>query len=114
MQTRTPRRVFAVRALLAATFLWLSLGAVAQDTPGDKRLSVTAQGSAAAREAGATTLWREDFSDGQDYGGVVVMTSCVMGMLLMAGAPWGRFLLLFVLVDGWALVMGTLAGSFYV
>ncbi|KJZ11289.1 MULTISPECIES: putative lipid II flippase FtsW [Halomonas] len=33
-----------------------------------------------------------------DYGGVVVMTSCVMGMLLMAGAPWGRFLLLFVLV----------------
>ncbi|GEN22571.1 putative lipid II flippase FtsW [Halomonas cupida] len=33
-----------------------------------------------------------------DYGGVVVMTSCVMGMLLMAGAPWGRFLLLFVMV----------------
>ncbi|ALM52143.1 putative lipid II flippase FtsW [Halomonas huangheensis] len=33
-----------------------------------------------------------------DYGGVVVMTGCVMGMLLMAGAPWGRFLLLFLLV----------------
>lgn len=33
-----------------------------------------------------------------DYGGVVVMTGCVMGMLLMAGAPWGRFLLLFVMV----------------
>ncbi|MDT8896350.1 putative lipid II flippase FtsW [Halomonas sp. I1] len=29
-----------------------------------------------------------------DYGAVVVMTGCVMGMLLMAGAPWGRFLLL--------------------
>ncbi|GED22195.1 putative lipid II flippase FtsW [Halomonas halmophila] len=33
-----------------------------------------------------------------DYGAVVVMTGCVMGMLLMAGAPWGRFLLLMVLV----------------
>ncbi|MBB3191606.1 putative lipid II flippase FtsW [Halomonas cerina] len=33
-----------------------------------------------------------------DYGAVVVMTACVMGMLLMAGAPWGRFLLLMLLV----------------
>ncbi|NWN82329.1 MAG: putative lipid II flippase FtsW [Halomonas sp.] len=33
-----------------------------------------------------------------DYGAVVVMTGCVMGMLLMAGAPWGRFLILAVLV----------------
>ncbi|MDN3522349.1 putative lipid II flippase FtsW [Halomonas ramblicola] len=33
-----------------------------------------------------------------DYGAVVVMTGCVMGMLLMAGAPWGRFLLLALLV----------------
>ncbi|UYG08878.1 putative lipid II flippase FtsW [Halomonas sp. M4R1S46] len=33
-----------------------------------------------------------------DYGAVVVMTGCVMGMLLMAGAPWGRFLLLMLLV----------------
>ncbi|MDL4862588.1 putative lipid II flippase FtsW [Halomonas elongata] len=33
-----------------------------------------------------------------DYGAVVVMTGCVMGMLLMAGAPWGRFLLLMGLV----------------
>ncbi|MDR5868360.1 putative lipid II flippase FtsW [Halomonas koreensis] len=33
-----------------------------------------------------------------DYGAVVVMTGCVMGMLLMAGAPWGRFLLLMALV----------------
>jgi cell division protein FtsW len=32
-----------------------------------------------------------------DYGAVVVMTGCVMGMLLMAGAPWGRFLLLALL-----------------
>ena len=31
-----------------------------------------------------------------DYGAVVVMTGCVMGMLLMAGAPWGRFILLFI------------------
>ncbi|QTF94052.1 putative lipid II flippase FtsW, partial [Halomonas sp. BM-2019] len=29
-----------------------------------------------------------------DYGAAVVMTACVMGMLLMAGAPWGRFVLL--------------------
>ncbi|PMR76898.1 putative lipid II flippase FtsW [Billgrantia endophytica] len=29
-----------------------------------------------------------------DYGAVVVMTGCVMGMLLMAGAPWGRFVLI--------------------
>ena len=29
-----------------------------------------------------------------DYGAAVVMTGCVMGMLLMAGAPWGRFVLL--------------------
>ncbi len=35
-----------------------------------------------------------------DYGAVVVMTGCVMGMLLMAGAPWGRFLLLALLVAG--------------
>ena len=33
-----------------------------------------------------------------DYGAVVVLTGCVMGMLLMAGAPWGRFLLLALLV----------------
>ncbi|RAH37091.1 putative lipid II flippase FtsW [Halomonas sp. SL1] len=33
-----------------------------------------------------------------DYGAVVVMTGCVMGMLLMAGAPWIRFLLLMALV----------------
>ncbi|GHE22539.1 putative lipid II flippase FtsW [Halomonas urumqiensis] len=33
-----------------------------------------------------------------DYGAVVVMAACVMGMLLMAGAPWGRFLLLIVVV----------------
>ncbi|HSH57541.1 MAG TPA: putative lipid II flippase FtsW [Halomonas sp.] len=33
-----------------------------------------------------------------DYGAVVVMTGCVMGMLLMAGAPWGRFLFLALLV----------------
>ncbi|QEM81346.1 putative lipid II flippase FtsW [Halomonas binhaiensis] len=31
-----------------------------------------------------------------DYGAVVVMTGCVMGMLLMSGAPWGRFILLFI------------------
>ncbi|MCE9683234.1 putative lipid II flippase FtsW [Halomonas alkalisoli] len=29
-----------------------------------------------------------------DYGAVVVMTGCVMGMLLMAGAPWVRFVLI--------------------
>ncbi|WP_111414248.1 putative lipid II flippase FtsW [Billgrantia lactosivorans] len=29
-----------------------------------------------------------------DYGATVVMTSCVMGMLLLAGAPWGRFVLI--------------------
>ncbi|TFH88092.1 putative lipid II flippase FtsW [Billgrantia azerbaijanica] len=29
-----------------------------------------------------------------DYGAVVVMTGCAMGMLLMAGAPWGRFVLI--------------------
>ncbi|MDN3555635.1 putative lipid II flippase FtsW [Halomonas maura] len=40
-----------------------------------------------------------------DYGAVVVMTGCVMGMLLMAGAPWGRFLLLMVLVAA----LGTIA-----
>ncbi|MDI5936241.1 putative lipid II flippase FtsW [Halomonas kalidii] len=33
-----------------------------------------------------------------DYGAVVVMTGCVMGMLLLAGAPWGRFVLLLGLV----------------
>lgn len=33
-----------------------------------------------------------------DYGAVVVSTACVMGMLLMAGAPVGRFLVLMVLV----------------
>lgn len=33
-----------------------------------------------------------------DYGAVVVMTACAMGMLLMAGAPLWRFLLLLVLV----------------
>jgi len=29
-----------------------------------------------------------------DYGAVVVMTGCAMGMLLMAGAPWVRFVLI--------------------
>ncbi|MGO2133301.1 MAG: putative lipid II flippase FtsW [Halomonas sp.] len=33
-----------------------------------------------------------------DYGAVVVSTACVMGMLLMAGAPVGRFLVLMALV----------------
>ncbi|WP_168014291.1 putative lipid II flippase FtsW [Halomonas salinarum] len=33
-----------------------------------------------------------------DYGSVVVMTGCVMGMLLMAGAPMWRFLLLLLLL----------------
>ncbi|WP_192036606.1 putative lipid II flippase FtsW [Halomonas sp. YLGW01] len=33
-----------------------------------------------------------------DYGSVVVMTGCVMGMLLMAGAPIWRFLLLLALL----------------
>ena len=46
------RSKFAAWAFLVAGLLMLSLDAVAQDTPGDKRLSVTAQGSAAAREAG--------------------------------------------------------------
>ena len=40
-----------------------------------------------------------------DYGAVVVMTGCVMGMLLMAGAPWGRFLLLALLVAAGALML---------
>jgi cell division protein FtsW len=40
-----------------------------------------------------------------DYGAVVVMTACVMGMLLMAGAPWGRFVLLLVLVASGALLL---------
>jgi cell division protein FtsW len=40
-----------------------------------------------------------------DYGAVVVMTACVMGMLLMAGAPWGRFALLLVLVAGGGLLL---------
>lgn len=40
-----------------------------------------------------------------DYGAVVVMTGCVMGMLLMAGAPWGRFVLLLVLVAGGAVLL---------
>jgi cell division protein FtsW len=35
-----------------------------------------------------------------DYGAVVVMAGCVMGMLLMAGAPWGRFVLLLAVVAG--------------
>ncbi|MBA2778763.1 putative lipid II flippase FtsW [Billgrantia kenyensis] len=26
-----------------------------------------------------------------DYGAIVVMTGCMMGMMLLAGAPWGRF-----------------------
>lgn len=33
-----------------------------------------------------------------DYGAVVVSTACVMGMLLMAGAPAGRFIILLLLV----------------
>ncbi|HSH48409.1 MAG TPA: putative lipid II flippase FtsW [Halomonas sp.] len=33
-----------------------------------------------------------------DYGAVVVSTACVMGMLLMAGAPAGRFVVLTLLV----------------
>ena len=31
-----------------------------------------------------------------DYGAVVVMTGCMMGMLLLAGAPWGRFAFILV------------------
>ncbi|WP_104201806.1 putative lipid II flippase FtsW [Billgrantia saliphila] len=31
-----------------------------------------------------------------DYGAVVVMMGCAMGMLLLAGAPWGRFVLILV------------------
>lgn len=31
-----------------------------------------------------------------DYGAVVVMTGCVMGMLLLAGAPWGRFVFILI------------------
>ena len=33
-----------------------------------------------------------------DYGAVVVMAGCMMGMLLLAGAPWGRFALILGLV----------------
>jgi len=33
-----------------------------------------------------------------DYGAVVVMTGAIMGMLLMAGVPWGRFVVLLLLV----------------
>lgn len=33
-----------------------------------------------------------------DYGAAAVMVACVMGMLLMAGAPWTRFLPLLVVV----------------
>lgn len=33
-----------------------------------------------------------------DYGALVVMAGCVMGMLLLAGAPLGRFIFLLVLV----------------
>lgn len=40
-----------------------------------------------------------------DYGAVVVMTGCVMGMLLMAGAPLGRFVML---------MLGVVALGFYV
>ncbi|GGX81618.1 putative lipid II flippase FtsW [Litchfieldella qijiaojingensis] len=40
-----------------------------------------------------------------DYGAVVVMTGCVMGMLLMAGAPLGRFVML---------MAGVVALGFYV
>ncbi|MFC3283611.1 putative lipid II flippase FtsW [Litchfieldella rifensis] len=40
-----------------------------------------------------------------DYGAVVVMTGCVMGMLLMAGAPIGRFVLL---------MAGVVALGFYI
>ncbi|WP_081645779.1 putative lipid II flippase FtsW [Litchfieldella anticariensis] len=40
-----------------------------------------------------------------DYGAVVVMTGCVMGMLLMAGAPLGRFVML---------MLGVAALGFYV
>ncbi|MGM0783403.1 MAG: putative lipid II flippase FtsW [Pseudomonadota bacterium] len=29
-----------------------------------------------------------------DYGATVVISGCAMGMLLMAGAPWGRFILI--------------------
>jgi cell division protein FtsW len=40
-----------------------------------------------------------------DYGSVVVITGCVMGMLLMAGAPMWRFLLLLVLLAGLGLLL---------
>ncbi|MFP4137797.1 MAG: putative lipid II flippase FtsW [Halomonas sp.] len=40
-----------------------------------------------------------------DYGAVVVLTGCVMGMLLMAGAPWGRFLLLALVVIAGGVVL---------
>jgi hypothetical protein len=46
------RSTFAARVFLVAGLLVLSLGAVAQDVADDKRLSVTAQGTGAEREAG--------------------------------------------------------------
>ncbi|WP_110676263.1 putative lipid II flippase FtsW [Salinicola sp. RZ23] len=40
-----------------------------------------------------------------DYGAVVVMTGCVMGMLLLSGAPLWRFLLIMVVVGSGAVML---------
>ena len=55
------RSKFADRVLLMAGLLMLSLGAVAEDTPGDKRLSLTAEGTAAAREAGRLSQRTDEY-----------------------------------------------------
>lgn len=40
-----------------------------------------------------------------DYGAVVVLTGCVMGMLLLSGAPLWRFLLILVIVGSGAVML---------
>ncbi len=40
-----------------------------------------------------------------DYGAVVVMTGCVMGMLLLSGAPLWRFLLILIVVGSGAVML---------
>lgn len=40
-----------------------------------------------------------------DYGAIVVLTGCVMGMLLLAGAPLWRFLLILVVVGSGAVML---------